>query len=51
MARAKKEVKDQPIEQVIWAAADKLPKNMMVATQNYKSIPKEVESSDRGVLQ
>ena len=28
MAKAKKEVKEQPVEQVIWAAADKLHKNM-----------------------
>ena len=36
MARAKKEVKDQPVEQVLWAAADKLRKNMDAA--EYKHI-------------
>lgn len=30
MARAKKEIKDQPIEQVLWASADKLRKNIGV---------------------
>jgi hypothetical protein len=28
MARLKKESKQQPVEQVLWAAADKLRKNM-----------------------
>lgn len=36
MARAKKEVKEQPVEQVLWAAADKLRKNMDAA--EYKHI-------------
>ncbi len=36
MARANKEVKDQPVEQVLWAAADKLRKNMDAA--EYKHI-------------
>ncbi len=36
MAKAKKEVKDQPVEQVLWAAADKLRKNMDAA--EYKHI-------------
>ena len=31
MARAKKEVKEQRIEQVLWASADKLRKNMDAA--------------------
>lgn len=36
MAKAKKEVKEQPVEQVLWAAADKLRKNMDAA--EYKHI-------------
>jgi len=36
MARAKKEIKDQPIEQVLWASADKLRKNMDAA--EYKHV-------------
>lgn len=36
MARAKKDAKDQPVEQVLWAAADKLRKNMDAA--EYKHI-------------
>jgi type I restriction enzyme M protein len=36
MAEAKKEVKEQPVEQVLWAAADKLRKNMDAA--EYKHI-------------
>ncbi|QRN85820.1 SAM-dependent DNA methyltransferase [Clostridia bacterium] len=36
MAKAKKEVKDQPVEQALWAAADKLRKNMDAA--EYKHI-------------
>lgn len=36
MARAKKEVKEQPVEQVLWATADKLRKNMDAA--EYKHI-------------
>ena len=36
MARAKKEVKEQPIEQMLWASADKLRKNMDAA--EYKHI-------------
>ena len=36
MARAKKEVKEQPVEQVLWASADKLRKNMDAA--EYKHI-------------
>jgi type I restriction-modification system DNA methylase subunit len=36
MAKAKKEVKEQPIEQVLWASADKLRKNMDAA--EYKHI-------------
>lgn len=36
MARAKKEVKEQPVEQMLWAAADKLRKNMDAA--EYKHI-------------
>ncbi len=36
MAKAKKEVKDQPVEQALWASADKLRKNMDAA--EYKHI-------------
>jgi type I restriction enzyme M protein len=36
MARAKKEVKEQPVEQALWASADKLRKNMDAA--EYKHI-------------
>jgi len=36
MAKAKKEVKEQPVEQVLWAAADKLRKNMDAA--EYKHV-------------
>lgn len=36
MAKAKKEVKDLPVEQVLWASADKLRKNMDAA--EYKHI-------------
>lgn len=36
MARAKKDAKEQPVEQVLWAAADKLRKNMDAA--EYKHI-------------
>jgi type I restriction enzyme M protein len=36
MAKVKKEVKDQPVEQVLWASADKLRKNMDAA--EYKHI-------------
>jgi len=36
MAKAKKEAKEQPVEQVLWAAADKLRKNMDAA--EYKHI-------------
>lgn len=36
MARTKKEAKEQPVEQVLWAAADKLRKNMDAA--EYKHI-------------
>ena len=36
MAKAKKEVKEQPVEQVLWASADKLRKNMDAA--EYKHI-------------
>ena len=36
MARSKKEVKEQPVEQVLWASADKLRKNMDAA--EYKHI-------------
>lgn len=36
MARAKKEIKEQPVEQVLWAAADKLRKNMDAA--EYKHV-------------
>ena len=36
MARNKKEVKEQPVEQVLWASADKLRKNMDAA--EYKHI-------------
>lgn len=36
MAKAKKEVKEQPVEQVLWAAVDKLRKNMDAA--EYKHI-------------
>ena len=31
MVKSKKEAKDQPVEQVLWAAADKLRKNMDAA--------------------
>lgn len=36
MAKAKKETKDQPVEQILWASADKLRKNMDAA--EYKHI-------------
>jgi type I restriction-modification system DNA methylase subunit len=36
MARAKKEIKEQPAEQALWASADKLRKNMDAA--EYKHI-------------
>ncbi len=36
MAKAKKEIKEQPVEQVLWASADKLRKNMDAA--EYKHI-------------
>lgn len=36
MAKAKKEIREQPVEQVLWAAADKLRKNMDAA--EYKHI-------------
>lgn len=36
MAKAKKEAKEQPVEQVLWAAADKLRKNMDAA--EYKHV-------------
>jgi len=33
MPRTKKEVKEQPVEQVLWASADKLRKNMDAAVK------------------
>lgn len=36
MAKTKKETKEQPVEQVLWASADKLRKNMDAA--EYKHI-------------
>ena len=40
MAKAKKEIKEQPVEQVCWASADKLRKNM--DTAEYKHIVLEL---------